>query len=135
MKIKLLKLLIATLAGGLSMWIIAGLWHNLILPSLDESIQGHHDGLGLMLIGYFLLSFLMTYVYSFMNKGKKNLIDGLKIGSVCGLLWVLPHGIVMAAAHHTSVIYEFKNALWHVFEQGIGGMIISLVYSRIGKTN
>ena len=27
MKIKLLRLLIASLAGGLGMWVVAGLWH------------------------------------------------------------------------------------------------------------
>ena len=133
MKTKLLKLLIATFVGGLGMWIIAGLWHNFVLPLFNENIQAHHDGFGLMLIGYFLLAFLMGYLYSINYTGKKPLLEGLRLGVVVGLLWVLPHGLVMAGAHDTSVIYEFKNAIWHMIEQGIGGVIIGLVYSRAGN--
>ncbi len=133
MKTKLFKLLVATLAGGLSMWIIAGLWHNLILPFFNENTHAHHDGLGLMLLAYFILAFLMAYLYSFSFIGNKPALQGLKLGLVRGLLWVLPHGLAMAGVHGTSVIYEFKNAAWHLIEQGIGGVIIGLVYSRIAK--
>ena len=115
------------------MWVIAGLWHNLILPFFNKNIQAHHDGLGLMLLAYFILTLLMAYIYSFSFSGKKPVLEGLRLGVVVGLLWVLPHGLVMAGAHETSVIYEFKNAGWHMIEQGIGGMIIGLVYSRIGR--
>ena len=134
MKTKLFKLLISTLAAGLSMWIIAGLWHNLILPSINDNIQAHHEGFFLMLLAYLLLALLMAYLYQLIYHKRKPVIEGLRLGIVIGLLWVLPHGLVMAAAHDTSIIYEFKNALWHAFEQGIGGVIIGLVYGRIGKS-
>ncbi len=130
MKNKLLKLFLATLAGGLGMWIIAGLWHNFILPSIDENVQAHHDGLLLMLIAYLILAFLMAYIYSFSLRKSKPIIDGLKIGVVVGILWVFPHGLVMAGAHDTSIIYEIKNTFWHMFEQGIGGIIIALIYGK-----
>ena len=107
---------------------------NLVLPFINETIQAHHDGLGLMLLGYFILAFLMAYVYSFSFSDERPVIEGLRLGVVIGLLWVLPHGLAMAGAHNTSVIYEFKNALWHMIEQGIGGVIVGLVYSRIGKS-
>jgi hypothetical protein len=135
MKFKnVIKPIIAVIISGLVMWIIAGLWHNLVLPNINENIQGHHEGLGIMLIGYFILSLLMTYIYSLVSKNNMNLITGLKIGIISGLLWVLPHGLVMAAAHNTSIMYEFENSLWHMFEQGIGGVIISLVYVKIGRS-
>ena len=130
MKTKILKLLIATLVGGLGMWIIAGLWHNLILPMFNENVQAHHDGLGLMLFAYFILALLMAYIYSLSYKGKRPIMEGLRLGVVVGLLWVLPHGLVMAGAHDTSVVYEFKNAVWHMIEQGIGGIIVALIYGK-----
>ena len=116
------------------MYILAGLWHNLVLPSINKNTEAHHEGLGLMMLAYFMLALLMAYVYSLIYRGKKPVIEGLRLGVVVGILWVLPHGLVMAGAHDTSIIYEFKNALWHVFEQGVGGMVIGLVYSKIGKS-
>jgi len=131
MKTKLLKLLIATFAGGLVMWIIAGLWHNLVLPFFNEDIQAHHDGFGLMLLAYFILAFLMAYIFSLINIAKRPAMEGLRLGVVVGLLWVLPHGLAMAGVHDTSIIYEIKNTLWHMFEQGIGGVIIGLIFGII----
>lgn len=130
MKTKLQKLGLATLAGGLGMWIIAGLWHNLILPSVNEDIHPHHEGLGLLLVAYFILAILMAYVYSLSYKGENPVMEGLRLGVVIGLLWVFPHGLAMASTHDTSITYEIRNSIWHMIEQGIGGIIVALVYGR-----
>jgi len=133
MKTKLLRLLITPLASGLGMWIIAGLWHNLILPGINENVEAHHQGIGIMLIAYLLLAFLMTYIYSQIDKSGNTIYKGLRIGVIIGILWVLPHGLAMAGAHDTSIIYEIKNAVWHMFEQGIGGIIIAVIYKKFSK--
>ena len=52
---KPLKLFIATAVGGLGMWIVAGLWHNLLLPIINENATAHHEGLGIGLIAYIIL--------------------------------------------------------------------------------
>jgi hypothetical protein len=124
------KLLLATLAGGLGMWVTAGLWHNMALPHLNKDIQPHHEGLGLMLIAYFILAGLMTYIYSLLNTSNERVFDGIKLGVIVGVLWVFPHGLAMAGAHDTSVIYEIKNTIWHMVEQGIGGVIVAFVYGK-----
>ena len=124
------NLIIAPIVGGLGMWITAGLWHNLILPSFNKSVEAHHEGLGIMLIAYLILAILMTYIYSLVYKGEKPIIEGLKIGVLIGILWVFPHGLTMAAAHETSILYEIKNTLWHMVEQGIGGIIIASIIGR-----
>ena len=131
MKTKLFRLLIATLAGGLGMWIIAGLWHNLILPAINDNIEAHHDGIGIMFIAYILLGFLMSYVYTLINKKRNFILEGLKIGVIIGIIWVFPHGLTMAGAHNTSIIYEIKNAIWHIFEQGVGGIIIASILKKL----
>ncbi len=119
---------LSTLFSGLGMWIIGGFYHNLILPAVDENIHPHHEGLGIVLIAYFILAFLMTYLYQLNSASPNSLIKGIKFGVIIGILWVFPHGLAMAATHETSVLYEIKNTLYHVIEQGIGGMIISLVF-------
>lgn len=131
MKTRLLRLLLATIGGGLGMWIVAGLWHNLILPGINENIEAHHEGIFIMLIAYFILAFLMSYIYSLINKDEKPVMQGLRIGVVIGILWVFPHGLAMAGTHGTSIMYEVKNTLWHIVEEGIGGIIIASIYKII----
>ena len=130
MKKRLIKLLLASLTGGLGMWIIAGLWHNLILPAVNENIEAHHEGIGIMLIAYLILAFMMSYIYSLIDKGEKPLMEGLRLGIIIGIVWVFPHGLAMAGAHHTSIIYEIKNTFWHIIEQGVGGIIIAAIYGK-----
>jgi len=122
------NLLFSTIASGLGMWIIGGLWHNLIMPSISSGTEAHHEGLGITLIAYFILAFLTAFLYSLVYKTNHSIISGLKLGVLVGVLWVLPHGLAMAGTHDTSIIYEIKNTLYHIFEQGIGGLIISLVF-------
>jgi hypothetical protein len=122
-----------TLLSGIGMWILAGLWHNLIMPILDPKVTAHHDGLFLMLVSYFILSFLMVILYLQKTMTQENrAVDGLAFGLIIGVLWVFPHGLAMAGAHDTSIMYEIKNTCWHFVEQGIGGITISVLLSRFG---
>ena len=131
LKLKPVKFLLSSLIGGFGMWVIAGLWHNLILPGIDSRVQAHHDGLALMLISYFILAFFIAYIYSISYKGGNLVIEGLKIGVVVGIVWVFPHGLTMAGAHNTSITYEINNAIYHVVEQGIGGIIIASIFGKL----
>ncbi|MBW1767655.1 MAG: hypothetical protein JRF49_07320 [Deltaproteobacteria bacterium] len=124
------KLFLATLSGGFGMWVIAGIWHNLIMAKLYESVHATHEGLGLLLVAYFILALLMSYIYPLGYKGGKPIWEGLRFGIVIGILWVFPHGLAMAGAHGDSISYVFKNAAWHMVEQGLGGIIIGLIYGR-----
>lgn len=123
---KVFRSMFSIFASGFFMWIVAGLWHNLILPTLSKNLEPHHEGIFIMLIAYFILSGLMTYIYT---ETKKNsiLLSGLKIGIIIGIVWVFPHGLAMAGAHQTSILYEIKNTLWHCIEQGFGGLVIALI--------
>ena len=131
MKTKNFKILTSTIVGGLSMWILAGLWHNLILPTVNKNIHAHHEGIGILLIAYFILAFFMTYVYTLINKKNKPVLEGLKIGILIGIIWVFPHGLAMAGTHDTSILYEIKNTIWHIFEQGVGGIIMAAFLKNI----
>ena len=131
-KVNWKSIFVSTLASGLGMWIIGGLWHNLILPSVSSKIEAHHEGLGITLIAYFCLSFIMTNLYSQINI-KHTVYNGLKLGLIVGVLWVFPHGLAMAGTHGSSIIYEFKNTFYHLFEQGMGGIIVSLIFKYFAK--
>jgi uncharacterized membrane protein YvlD (DUF360 family) len=128
--INLKKLILSTLIGGLGMWIIAGIYHNLIMANLYEETQATHEGLGILLIAYFILALIMAYVYPLGYKGKSPALEGLRFGIIIGLLWVFPHSFAMAGAHGDSIIYVFKNSAWHLVEQGLGGIIIGMIYGK-----
>ena len=120
----------AVFTGGLGMWIVAGLWHNLIMANLYKDVQAAHEGIGLLLVAYLILAVFMAYLYPLIYKGEKPVLEGLKFGMLIGLLWVFPHDLALAGAHNTSIIYVIKNSVWHMVEQGIGGIIIALVYKK-----
>ena len=123
------KIVLASLAGGIGMWILAGIWHELILANFYENAtQATHEGTGIILVAYLVLGALMAYLYPLGYKGGRPVIEGLRFGMVIGLLWVFPHELAMAGAHGEPLSYVFKNAGWHMVEQGIGGIIIGLLY-------
>lgn len=122
------KYLVSTLASGLGMWIIGGVYHNLVLPFFNGKIEPHHEGLGITLIAYLILALLMTYLYSITKVKDDSLYKGVQLGVLVGILWVFPHGLAMAGTHQTSIVYEVKNASYHVIEQGVGGILIFCVF-------
>ncbi len=130
MNIEYKKLILATLLGGIGMWVIAGLWHNLILPSLFPDNHATHEGIFIGLIAYFLLAGVMAYLYPFFAQNESTIKKGLIFGMIIGFLWVFPHGLALAGSHNTSITYEIKNGIYHLVEQGLGGIIISLIFKK-----
>lgn len=132
MKNDLKRFILAVLITGFLMWVVAGLWHNLIMPSLYEEVHATHEGIEIMLVAYFILAAFMAYLYPRLYRGEKPVTDGLKFGVLIGLLWVFPHDLAMVGAHGESIIYVIRNAIWHMIEQGIGGIILALVFRKLG---
>jgi hypothetical protein len=126
------KLLLITLVAGITMWLFAGLVHEVIFPKFfaDET-EATHEGTGIIFLAYIILGLLMSYLYSLTYKGGRPAIEGLKLGILIGILWVFHHELAMAGAHGESISYVFINGAWHMIEQGVGGILIGLVYAKI----
>jgi len=125
------KFTLAALAASVAMWVLGGLWHELLMPMFYASeTHATHEGVGIIFLAYIVLSVLMAYIYMLGFKGGHPIVEGLKFGVVIGILWVFPHELAMVGAHGGSISYVFKNAAWHVVEQGVGGVIIGFVYGR-----
>jgi hypothetical protein len=123
------KFILAILAGSITMWFLAGLWHEILMAKFyTAETDATHEGTGIIFLAYLVLGVLMSYIYPLGYKGGRSIIEGLRFGIVIGLLWVFPHALAMAGAHGTSIIYVFKNVAWHVVEQGVGGVVIALVF-------
>ncbi len=128
------KLSLAALGGGIGMWLLAGLWHEVIMAAFySAETAAAHEGTGIIFIAYLVLGLLMAYMYPLGYKGGKPWIEGMRFGILVGILWVFPHELVMAGAHSGPLPYVFKNAAWHMVEQGVGGIIVGLIYSKIER--
>ncbi|MFC2083516.1 hypothetical protein ACFLS9_00510 [Bacteroidota bacterium] len=129
------KLTLAALVGGITMWLLAGLWHEFIAVRFyAEKTDATHEGTVIIFIAYIVLAILMAYMFSLGHKkGKRPAIEGLRFGILIGILWVFPHDLAMAGAHGESISYVFKNTAWHIVEQGVGGIIVALVFAKFQK--
>ena len=126
------KMLFALIAGFVTMFLLSGLWHMLIMGDFYEA-NGASNSLAepnllFIALGYFILALLMSYAYPLGYKGGKPVIEGLKFGVLMGLLWILPLGVVLFGVMESSGTLLIVDAVWHVVEQGIGGIVIGLVY-------
>ena len=131
------KLVLSAIGAGLVMWVVAGLWHNLILPGLYSHRHAAHDGIGMLLLAYLLLGGFMAGIYGRLRPLRVNFLwNGVIWGAMIGVLWVLPHGLAMVGAHGESWLYVLKNTAWHAVEQGIGGITIALILRNkdVGQT-
>lgn len=125
------KLVLSTVTVGFTMWVISGLWHNLILANFYASeTEATHEGIGILIIAYLILGLFMAYLYPRFFQGGRPAIEGLKFGALIGLLWVFPHELAMAGAHGESLSYVFKNGEWHAVEQGLGGIVLGLIHGQ-----
>jgi len=119
-----------------TMWLLAGLWHKVIMLQFYTRETGaSHEGTLTIFIAYLVLAMLMVYLYRYYQIKHNTTLDGFRFGAVIGLLWVFPHELAMAGAHGESIRYVFLNAGWHIFEQGIGGMLLAWLPGTIGRFN
>ena len=125
------KFLITAAAGSTAMWILAGVWHELVMSRFyAEAAHAEHEGLGIILLAYLVLGAFMGGIFPLLNIKKESIVSGIIFGALIGLLWVFPHELAMAGAHGKSVLYVSQNGAWHMVEQGFGGAVIALVYRR-----
>ena len=128
------KAAFAAFVGATAMWILAGVWHEILARHLYEATErGPHQGVLLIFVAYVLLAVIMTFFLRHTRVSDNALIHGTVIGAVIGLLWVFPHEFSVAVAHGEPLDYVFVNGLWHVVEQGAGGAIIASVMRALER--
>ena len=89
-----------------------------------------NPNLMLILFGYLILALIMSYIFP-KGQGSGGAIgEGLRFGMLMGLIWTLPHGIVVQAAAEKGILFPLADSLWHMVEQGVGGIIMALIYGK-----
>ena len=129
------KCVIATVVGFVVMFLLAGLWHMLIMGNFyashsyfpaRETPMMEYIGLG-----YLILALLMAYIYPKGYSSGSPVKEGAIFGGLIGLLWILPFSIVLHGVFNFGTkTLVLVDAIWHIVEQGIGGIVIGVIYGR-----
>ena len=83
-----------------------------------------------VMLGYLILDFLMALVYPMGYKGGSPLKEGFRFGALIGLIWVLPISVIDHGLYNLPLTLVIVDSSWHVVQEGIGGIVIALVYGR-----
>ncbi len=131
------KLAAAAIGGGLVMFLLGGLWHMSIMGTFydENSVAAPlpEAKMQFIVLGYLILGLLMAYIFPKGYGGGGAVCEGLRFGAVIGLLWVLPHAVVLHGVEFGAMgKLILVDAVWHMVEQGIGGIAIAAMLR--GKT-
>ncbi len=132
------KLVMSAIAGFIVMFIISGLWYLVLMKGYynDQFADVNRPEFKMVwiVIGYLVWAFLMAYIYPIGYKGGPPVKEGLKFGILIGLISVLPIGLVLYGAHTVPLTGTLVDAIYHVVEKGIGGIVIGVVYGNITES-
>ena len=99
------KFLLSTIGAGVVMFILAGLWHSALMSDLYASDSSRAEpNMLLIAVSYLILAVLMAYIYPKGIEGTNKIANGIKFGILVGLIWALPHALVMHAATEGGVL-------------------------------
>ena len=126
------KLIPALVVGFVVMFVLGFLWHSVIMTDFYQEqykdVWRADTKIPFIVLGYLVLALLMAYLYPVGYKGGSPAAEGIRFGILIGLLWVLPHGLVSHATENITLTGIIVDAIWHVVEEGAGGIAVAMVY-------
>lgn len=132
------KLAIATIASFATMFVVGYLGHMYLLADFFANNTGIIGDVNreaplipFIALGSITLAFLMSYMYPKGVEGTNHIMQGLKFGVIIGIIWIVPHTTILYGATTVfSKTFILGDSLWHLVEQGLGGVVIALVYGK-----
>ena len=126
------KMIYAWLAGAAGMLVLGVLWHRIIMGGFYDK-QGaaamrEEPMMLFIILGILALAFLMAYAYPIGYKGGSPVAEGLRFGIFMGLVAFLPLNLIFHGTLNVTLAGALVDAGWHVVEEGVGGVIIAMVY-------
>ncbi len=126
------KMIYAWLAGAAGMLILGFLWHQVIMGGFyDEqgaAIMREEPKMPFIIIALLILALFMSYAYPIGYKGGSPVTEGMRFGAFMGLVAFLPMNLIFHGAFNLTLAGALVDAGWHVVEEGVGGVIIAMVY-------
>ena len=130
----MVKWILPMLCAAGVMHALGGLWHGGVMQAFYQSFSTNPNApvQWIIFLGYLILAALMAYLSPrLVRDGGHPLMNGLKLGLLLGFLWVTPHGVALAGAKGSPLSFFAVDSAWHLVEQGIGGVVLMVVRSRL----
>jgi hypothetical protein len=60
-------------------------------------------------------------------------VSGLRFGLLAGICWLMPYSLVLFGVYKFPYAALPLDFAWALVEQGIGGLVIGLIYGKSNK--
>ena len=129
----------AVIAASVVMFSLAGLYTGVlarafIASHVDQSLLRTPPNLILVFFGYVVLALLMSVLYSRLVRVTGSPAwSGLRFGVVAGVCWLMPYSLVLFGVYKFPYVALPLDFGWALLEQGIGGLVIGLIYGKSSR--
>ena len=128
------KFVLAWMAAFVVALFVSFGWHLFLMGDFyqaqTEALAREEPNFVFLFVALLILYFLMALIYPIGYKGGSPVKEGFRFGALIGLIWALPHSVGNHGLYNLPLTYVIVDSAWHVVQEGIGGIVIALVYGR-----
>jgi hypothetical protein len=124
------------IAAAAVMFGLAGLWtgvlvRDFIAANVSPTMLRNPPNLLLVFFGYAALAVLMAMIYrKFVPVTASPARSGLRFGLASAVCWLMPYSLVLFGVYNFPYVVLPLDFAWAMLEQGIGGLVIGLIYGK-----
>ncbi len=132
------KMTMAWLGAFVVMFILSIVWHVPLMGEFyaenyaEVNIPEEEFSMLYLMIGYLIFSFMMSYMYPIGFGGGSAIKEGLRFGVMLGIFMSFSKAFIFAAVYKMPLDANLYDAVYHVIELGIGGIVIAKIYGLGG---
>jgi hypothetical protein len=132
MDTSLKKTLLSGLAASVPMFLLGAVGHGVLLRGYREGTPLDRPMLPVLYLSVLVLATLMAFVYARVRPSGSAIRDGLFLGILFAITWTVPGGLSrFGALQGVELGKIFADAAWHLIEEGVGGVVLVLVATRL----
>ena len=130
------RTIVAVIAASVTMFSLAGLYTGVLARAftashVDQSLLRTPPNLILVFVGYVTLALLMSVVYARLVRVTGSPAwSGLRFGMVVAVCWLMPYSLVLFGVYNFPYAALPRDFAWALLEQGIGGLVIGMIYGK-----
>ncbi len=132
------KMTMAWLGAFVVMFVLSFLWYGMLMQ--DFYMENYQDvnrseedfSMPLIMVGYLVLTFLMSYIFPLGFKGGSAVTEGMRFGVLLGMTRALPTALILAGVYKMPLSANLVEAVFTIFESAIGGIVIAKIYGLGG---
>ena len=130
------RTIFAVIAASAVMFSLAGLYTGVlarafIAAHVDQSLLRTPPNLVLVFFGYVVLALLMSVFYwRFVRVTGSPAWSGLRFGMGAAVCWLMPYSLVLFGVYKFPYYALPLDFAWALVEQGLGGLVIGLIYGK-----